>query len=145
MPILHLNKERLEYAIENGLLDSILHLSQKDIKPIKQFILQLFCELLGYCDIPPDYIDPIMAELINYIGDICWRGSIFEAISRWMGRESKLLEISMLRIDFQSLFTRSQSTFQNMQDNFLLQIYKIASQNQTVAKYLLSNQVLLLL
>jgi hypothetical protein len=126
-------------------VDSLLHISQKNIKPIKQFILQLFCEFLGYCNVPSRYVDPVVTELVPYIDDICWRGSIFEAIARWMGKESKLLEMSMLSVDFQSLFSKAQFTFQNMQDNFLFQLYRIASQNHAIAKYLVDNQVMLLL
>lgn len=131
--------------MENGLVQSLLSLSQKEVKPIKQFILQLLCEIIGYSSVPEAYTDLVLLELVGCIGNICWRGSVFEAITRWMNRESALVEKAILRIDFQPLLARFKETFENMQDNFLLQLYRLSQRKESIAKHLSKSGILLFL
>ena len=131
--------------MENGLVQSLLSLSQKEVKPIKQFILQLLCEIIGYSAVPEAYTDLVLAELVGCLGNICWRGSVFEAITRWINREPALVEKAILRIDFQPLLARFKETFENMQDSFLLQLYRLSQRKDSIAKHFSKSGILLFL
>lgn len=140
--VLRLDKDRLQRAVLAGIVEPLKELTKSN-RPVRQFAIQLVCELAKEVRSECLWLHEIPQTLVALLEDICWRATSLEALSIWLTADFKLMEAFLSRVDLGPFLNASLQSDSSQDTEFFSKISVLLGKSAKVSRHFLSSKSIL--